>query len=118
VNCGKGRDSGRPPVSQLADQEVLQIREMIDRDYLVKVTFDESGDEHQAVDGFGLLSWVASPPRPAGPWTTNSYQCSHPQGPAKAIAARRNKLGTTAVLRPLHAEPRKDIEWVKKHPRS
>ena len=68
-------------VSQLSDQEVLQIREVIDRDYMVEGDLRrEIGDEHQASDGPWLLSRPAPPPRIAGARSANPYQRAHAQG--------------------------------------
>jgi ribosomal protein S13 len=47
-------------VSQLTDQEVLQIREVIDRDYVVEGA------------------------RPAGARPAHAHQCADPQGPGEA----------------------------------
>jgi small subunit ribosomal protein S13 len=55
-------------VSQLTDSEVLQIRETIDRDYMVEG------------DGFGRLSRPSSSSQPAGAWPADPHQRPHPQG--------------------------------------
>ena len=68
-------------VSQLSDQEVLQIREVIDRDYLVEGDLaSRDRHEHQASDGPRLLSRPAPSPRIAGARSAHPYQRAHAQG--------------------------------------
>ena len=72
-------------VHQLTDQEVLQIREAIDRDYMVEgdLRRDVSMNIKRLMDlgGYrGLRHRRSLPgPRPAHP-----YQCPHPQGQGEA----------------------------------
>ena len=77
-------------VSQLTDQEVLQIREVIDRDYMVEGDLRrEVANEHQAAHGSRLLSRVASSPRPAGSGPATHTNARTRKGPAKAIAGKK-----------------------------
>ena len=77
-------------VSQLTDQEVLQIREMIDRDYMVEGDLRrEVADEHQAADGSRLLSRPAPPQGlPVRGQRTHTNARTR-KGPAKAIAGKK-----------------------------
>jgi small subunit ribosomal protein S13 len=68
-------------VSQLTDQEVLHIREMIDRDYVVE------GDLRREVQlnikrlmDLGCYRVSAAPPRPAGARPAHPHQRPHAQG--------------------------------------
>ena len=68
-------------VSQLTDQEVLQMREVIDRDYVVEGDLRrEISMNIKRLDGPRLLSRVASSPRIAGSRPAHPHQRSHPQG--------------------------------------
>ena len=72
-------------VNQLTDAEVLQIRETIDRDYMVEGDLRrEVVDEHQAPDGSRLLPRPAPSPQPAGPRPAHAHQRPHPQGQGQA----------------------------------
>ena len=68
-------------VSQLTDQEVLQIREMIDRDYMVEGDLRrEVAMNIKRLMDLGCYRGSAPPPRPAGPRPAHPHQCPHPQG--------------------------------------
>ena len=83
-------------VSQLTDQEVLQIREMIDRDYMVEGDLRrEVAAEHQAADGPRLLPRPAPPQGPAGARPAHPHQRPHPQGPGQGH--RRQEEGRRQV---------------------
>ena len=70
---------------ELTDDEVLRVRELIDRDYTVEGDLRRTGrDEHQAADGPGLLSRAAAPQGPAGPRPAHPHQCAHAQRPGAA----------------------------------
>jgi len=71
-------------VQDLTDQEVLQIREIIDRDYTVEgdLRRQVAMNIKRLMDR--LLSWPASPQGPACPWSAHAYQCAHPQGQSQA----------------------------------
>ena len=72
-------------VSQLTDQEVLQLREVIDRDYIVEGDLRrEVAMNIKRLDGSRLLPRVAASPRSAGARAAHPYQCAHPQGPGQA----------------------------------
>ena len=72
-------------VSQLTDQEVLQLREVIDRDYVVEGDLRrEVAMNIKRLMDLGLLPWVASSSRPAGSRSANPYQRTHPQGSRQA----------------------------------
>jgi hypothetical protein len=80
-SCEKVKIPAERRVNQLTDAEVLQIRETIDRDYIVEGDLRrEVFDEHQAPDGPRLLPRPASPQGPAGPRPAHAHQCPHPQG--------------------------------------
>ena len=70
-------------VSQLSDQEVLQIREVIDRDYLVEGDLRrETGINIKRLMDLGCYRGLRHrrglPVRPAHP-----HQCAHAQGPGQ-----------------------------------
>ena len=66
-------------VNQLSDEEILRIRELIDREYRVEGDLRrEVCDEHQAADGPGLLSRPAASPWPAGARSADPHQRPHP----------------------------------------
>ena len=108
-------------VSQLTDQEVLQIREMIDRDYMVE------GDLRREVAMNikrlmdlgcyrGLRHRRGLPVR--GQRTHTNARTR--KGPAKAIAGKKKALEprNRTARRPPGPRPRKDREWAKKPPAS
>jgi ribosomal protein S13 len=68
-------------VSQLTDQEVLQIREVIDRDYMVE------GDLPR------LLSRPAPSPRTAGAWSAHAHQCAYAQGSGQVDRRQEEVIG-------------------------
>jgi small subunit ribosomal protein S13 len=71
------------------DAEVLQIREVIDRDYLVEGDLRRETDEHQASDGPRLLSRPAPSSRlPVRGQRTHTNARTR-KGPAKAIAGKK-----------------------------
>ena len=83
--CSKVGIPDERRVNQLTDAEVLQIRETIDRDYVVEGDLRRDvADEHQAADGSGLLSRPAPSPRAAGPRPAHAHQCAHAQGQGQA----------------------------------
>jgi hypothetical protein len=61
---------------------VLQIREVIDRDYMVEG--DLRGDEHQTAYGSRVLPWVETSSRPPGSRAAHPHQRPHTQRPGKA----------------------------------
>ena len=72
-------------VAQLTDAEVLQIRETIDRDYMVEGDLRrEVCDQHQAADGSWRLSGPASSQAVAGARSAHPHQRPHPQGQGEA----------------------------------
>ena len=72
-------------VSQLTDQEVLQIREVIDRDYIVEGDLRrEVAMNIKRLMDLGCYRGLASPPRPAGPRSAHPHQRPHPQGAGQA----------------------------------
>ena len=77
-------------VAQLTDAEVLQIRETIDRDYVVEGDLRrEVVDEHQAADGSRLLSRPAPPPQlPVRGQRTHTNARTR-KGKAKPIAGKK-----------------------------
>ena len=68
-------------VSQLTDQEVLQIREMIDRDYMVEGDLRrEVAMNIKRLMDLGCYRGLAPPQGPAGPRPAHPHQRPHPQG--------------------------------------
>ena len=66
-------------VSQLTDQEVLQIREVIDHDYMVEGDLRrETAMNIKRLIKTRLLSRVAPSARVAGAGSTHAYQCANP----------------------------------------
>ena len=103
-------------VSQLTDQEVLQLREVIDRDYLVEgdLRREVAMNIKRLMDW--LLSRLAPSPRAAGSRSANPYQRAHPQGSGQAYRrqeeiAREQRWcdGDRSGRR-----DRKGSEWVRK----
>ena len=86
----QGRHRRRASGHQLTDQEVLQIRETIDRDYHGRRRpAPRDRDEHQAADGSGLLSRPASPQGlPVRGQRTHTNARTR-KGPAKPIAGKK-----------------------------
>ena len=77
-------------VSQLTDQEVLQIREMIDRDYMVEGDLRrEVAMNIKRLMDLGCYRGLAPSPRPAGPRPAHPHQCPHPQGPGEGRSPAR-----------------------------
>ena len=71
-------------VSQLTDQEVLQIREVIDRDYMVEGDLRrEVAMNIKRLMDLGCYRGSASPQGPAGPRPAHPHQRPHPQGPGQ-----------------------------------
>ncbi len=67
-------------VSQLTDQEVLQLREVIDRDYMVEGDLRrEVAMNIKRLMDLGCYRGLASPPQPAGAWPAHAHQCPDPQ---------------------------------------
>ncbi len=101
-------------VSQLTDAEVLQIREMIDRDYTVEGDLRrETCDEHQAPHGPRLLPRSASPQGPAGARSAHAHQRPHPQGSGEGDC-RQEEVILELVAPGREPEPRKEREWARK----
>ncbi len=72
-------------VSQLTDQEVLQLREVIDRDYVVEGDLRrEVAMNIKRLMDLGCYRGLASPPRPAGSRPAHPHQRPHPQGTGQA----------------------------------
>ena len=68
-------------VSQLTDAEVLQIREIIDRDYMVEGDLRrETSMNIKRLMDLGCYRGPAPPQGPAGARPAHPYQCAHPQG--------------------------------------
>ena len=87
-------------VSQLTDAEVLQIREIIDRDYMVEgdLRRDVQLNIKRLMD-LGCYRGSASPQGTAGPWPAHPHQCSHPQGPGQDHCRQKEDHGTDLINR-------------------
>ena len=71
-------------VTQLTDAEVLQIREIIDRDYMVEGDLRrEVAMNIKRLMDLGCYRGPAPPQGPAGPRPAHPHQCPHPQGPGQ-----------------------------------
>ena len=69
-------------VNELSDAEVLAIREVIDRDYMVEGDLRrEVSINIKRLDDLGCYRGTASPQGPAGSRPAHPHQCPHPQGP-------------------------------------
>ncbi len=110
-------------VSQLTDQEVLQIREVIDRDYIVEgdLRRETAMNIKRLMDlgcYRGLRHRRGLPVR--GQRTHTNARTR--KGPAKPIAGKKRDPKSRARLhqrpRDCTARPRKDREWAKKPPAS
>ena len=72
-------------VSQLTDQEVLQLREVIDRDYMVEGDLRrEVAMNIKRLMDLGCYRGLAPSPRPAGARPAHPHQRTHPQGSGQA----------------------------------
>ena len=72
-------------VSQLTEAEVLQIREVIDRDYMVEGDLRrEVAMNIKRLMDLGCYRGLAPSPRPAGAWPADPHQCAHAQRPGQA----------------------------------
>ena len=68
-------------VNQLSDEEILRIRELIDREYRVEGDLRrEVAMNIKRLMDLGLLSRTAASPRPAGARPADPHQCPYPQG--------------------------------------
>ena len=78
-------------VNELSDAEVIQIREVIDRDYMVEGDLaPRGGDEQEAFDGSRMLSGLAPPAWSAGPRATDAYERTGPaRGRPSPIAGKK-----------------------------
>ena len=83
-------------VSQLTDQEVLQIREMIDRDYMVEGDLRrEVAMNIKRLMDLGCYRGSASPQGPAGPRPAHPHQRPHPQGSGQGHRRQEESHGVT-----------------------
>ena len=94
-------------VSQLTDQEVLQIREMIDRDYMVERPASRGRYRHQTADDSAYRG-LRHRQKSAGARSAHSHQRPHPQGPGEGNCRqeeviRRIAIGTQRVVRLRHS---------------
>ena len=67
-------------VNQLSDDEVLKIRELIDRDYRVEGDLRREVAMNIKRDGPGLLPRPAASAWPAGARPADAHERAHPQG--------------------------------------
>ena len=91
--CGKVGIPSERRVNQLTDAEVLQIREAIDRDYMVE------GDLRREVItnikrlmDLGCYRGLRHRKGLPGPRPTHAYQRAHAQGPGKADRGQEESL--------------------------
>ena len=81
-------------VNQLTDQEVLQIRETIDRDFTVEgdLRRETAVNIKRLMEVWPLLHrWPAPPQGPAGPRSAYAYQRPDPQGACQADRRQQEK---------------------------
>lgn len=64
-------------VKDLDDSELEKLREEIDKFVIEGDLRREVSHEHQAIDGFGLLSWFASSQGLACQGPTYTYKCAN-----------------------------------------
>jgi len=87
-------------VSQLSDQEVLQIREVIDRDYMVEGDLRrDTGINIKRLMDLGLLSRPASSPRIARAWSAHPYQRAYAQGSGQVDRRQEEVIGEQGVAK-------------------
>ena len=84
-------------VSQLTDQEVLQIREAIDRDYMVEgdLRREVSMNIKRLVD-LGCYRGLRHRKQPARAWAAHPHQRAHPQG--QGTGDRREENGAEGMI--------------------
>ena len=83
--CGKVGIELARRVNTLSDDEVIRIRETIDRDYTVEGDLRrEVAMNIKRLMDLACYRGLAASPRPAGPWPAHAYQCAHPQGSGQA----------------------------------
>ena len=127
-------------VNQLSDQEVLQIREVIDRDYLVEGDLRrETGMNIKRLMDLGCYRGrvIAADCRSRSAYP---YQCAHAQRPGQVDRGRRNNWriansewrvvsiryspptirpsGVAAGITAAFEIIGKVLEWARKHPRT
>ena len=79
--CDKVKIPHAKRVNELSDAEVLQIREVIDRDYVVEGDLRrEVSMNIKRLQDLGCYRGIAPSQGPAGPRPAHPHQCPHPQG--------------------------------------
>jgi small subunit ribosomal protein S13 len=104
--CEKVGIAGRAPRQQLTDAEVLQIRETIDRDYLVEgdLRREVSMNIKRLMD-LGCYRGLRHRRSPAGPRSAHPHQCPHPQGSGKADRRQEEVISAGRARGPLQWPP-------------
>ena len=83
--CEKVSIPSERRVNELTESEVIQIRETIDRDYVVEGDLRRgSVDEYQASHGLRVLSRLAASPWSAGTWPAYTHQRAHAERTGEA----------------------------------
>ena len=81
-------------VNELSDAEVLQIRETIDRDYMVEGDLRrEVAMNIKRLMDLGCYRGLRHRRGAAGPRPAHAYQCAHPQGPGQGRSPARRSRG-------------------------
>ena len=72
-------------VNELTDAEVLQIREVIDRDYVVEGDLRrEVAMNIKRLMDLGCYRGLEASPRASGAWAADAHQCAHSERPSQA----------------------------------
>ena len=88
-------------VSQLTDQEVLQIREVIDRDFVVEGDLRrEVAMNIKRLMDLGCYRGLRHRRGSAGPRPAHPHQCAHPQGSGQGDRRQEEIIRATAATWP------------------
>ena len=91
-------------VQDLTDAEVLQIREMIDKEITVEGDLRrQTAMNIKRLMDLACYPRPASPSRPAGPRPAYPHQRAHPQGQTQADRRQEEVIATSAVTAPAWA---------------
>jgi len=81
--CAAASIKNDAKIKDLSESDMDRLREQVARLCGRGRPAPRSLDEHQAVDGSGLLPRTAAPQRAAGAGPAHEDQCAHAQGPAQ-----------------------------------
>ena len=114
----EGQPAAERRVSQLTEAEVIQIREVIDRDYIVEGDLRrEVAMNIKRLMDLGCYRGLASPQGPAGARPAHPHQCAHAQRPGQGDRRqeedRRQNL-ITGTARARRQRPAKGLKRMGK----